>query len=48
MDAAIVGLVGLGGLYAIANQKDNKEGFELILYQIKIFLQKIILFKVII
>ena len=27
MDAAIVGLVGLGGLYAIANQKDNKEGF---------------------
>ena len=28
MDAAIVGLVGLGGLYAIANQKDNKEGFE--------------------
>lgn len=28
MDAAIVGLVGLGGLYAIANQKDNKEGFQ--------------------
>ena len=27
MDAAIVGLVGLGGLYAIANQKDDKEGF---------------------
>ena len=25
MDAAIVGLVGLGGLYAIANQKDDKE-----------------------
>ena len=30
MDAAIVGLVGLGGLYAIANQKECKkmEGFE--------------------
>ena len=28
MDAVIVGLVGLGGLYTIANQKDNKEGFK--------------------
>ena len=28
MDAVIVGLVGLGGLYTIANQKDNKEGFD--------------------
>ena len=28
MDAVIVGLVGLGGLYTIANQKDNKEGYQ--------------------
>ena len=27
MDAVIVGLVGLGGLYAISNQKEGEEGF---------------------
>ena len=30
MDAALIGLVGLGGLYTIASQdkKNNKEGFK--------------------